>query len=218
MMADFLVQDGQTFLFQGDSITDAGRRDAAAPLGAGYAKFVTEMVAALYPERQINFVNKGIGGNSTLDLRERWDDDTIRLQPDWMSLLIGINDLHRGGLINPDPASAIPPALFREQYDWLLDRVTKETPAKLVLLDPFYISLSSRDTARKAVLDAIPDYIQVVADMAVKYNALRIPLHDIFQHHLTFRDADSFCAEPVHPSHAGHMVIALEMLKVLGGI
>ncbi|MBU0607148.1 MAG: SGNH/GDSL hydrolase family protein [Armatimonadetes bacterium] len=215
MMADFLVQDGQTFLFQGDSITDCGRRDAAAPLGGGYAKFVTEMVTALYPERQITYVNKGIGGNTTADLRERWDDDTIRVQPDWMSLLIGINDLHRH-LFNPDPAIKVSPQQYRDNYEWLLERVTQETPAKLVLLEPFYISLSSRDTNRKLVLDLLPEYISTVHDMAAKYNALLVRMQDVYQHHLTFRDADAFCPEPVHPSHSGHIVIALEMLKALG--
>ncbi|MCE5239764.1 SGNH/GDSL hydrolase family protein [bacterium] len=216
-MADFLVQDGQTFLFQGDSITDCGRRDSAAPLGGGYAKFLAEMVTALHPERQITFINKGIGGHTTSDLKERWDDDTIRLQPDWMSVLIGINDLHRH-LFNPDPAIKVSPERFRENYDWLLDRVTQETPTRLLLLEPFYISLSSRDTNRKLVLDLIPEYIQVTHDMAAKYSALCVPLHDIFQHHLTFRQGDAFCPEPVHPGHGGHTLIALEMLKALGAV
>jgi lysophospholipase L1-like esterase len=217
MMGDFVVQDGQTFLFQGDSITDCGRRDAAAPLGGGYANMVHEMVTALYPERQISFTNKGIGGNTTADLKERWDDDTIRLQPDWMSLLIGINDLHRH-LFNPDPAMKVSPQQYRENYEWLLERVTQETPAKLILLEPFYISLSSRDTNRKQVLDLLPEYISVVHDMSAKYDTLLVRMQDVFQHHLTFREADSFCPEPVHPSHSGHMVIALEMLKSLGAI
>lgn len=216
-MADFAVQDGQTFLFQGDSITDAGRRDVAAPYGSGYAGLVREITAALYPDRQITFINKGIGGNTTADLKERWDDDTIRLQPDWMSLLIGINDIHRH-LFNPDPAARISPAQFRDNYDWLLQRVTAETPAKLVLLEPFYISLSSRDTARKAVLDLLPEYIQTVHDMAAQYDARLVKLHEIFQQHLTYRDADHFCPEPVHPNRGGHLVIALEMLKALGAL
>lgn len=216
-MTDFLVQDGQTFLFQGDSITDCGRRDGAAPYGGGYAALFREMTLALYPERDITFINKGIGGNTTKDLKERWDDDTIRVQPDWMSLLIGINDLHRY-LFNPDPAIKVSVAEYRDHYDWLLERVTKDTPAKLVLLEPFYISISSCDTNRKLVLDLIPEYIQVVHDMAAKYNALLVPMHSVYEAHLVFHDADHFCPEPVHPNRGGHLVMALEMMKVLGGI
>jgi len=55
-MSDFLVQDGQTYLFQGDSITDAGRRAAAAPFGAGYAKLVIDLATANYPDRQITWI------------------------------------------------------------------------------------------------------------------------------------------------------------------
>lgn len=214
-MSDFLVQDGQTYLFQGDSITDCGRRDSAAPLGGGYAKFMSEIVTALYPDRQINFQNRGIGGNTAQDLRERWDDDTIRLQPDWISILIGINDLHRW-LSNPDPSVTVSPAQFADNYDWLLERVTKETSAKIVLLEPFYISLASRDTTRAKVLELLPQYVQTVRDMSAKYNALLVPMHDLYQQHLTFREAEAFCPEPVHPNHGGHLVMALELLKVLG--
>ena len=214
-MSDFLVQDGQTYLFQGDSITDCGRRDSAAPLGGGYAKFASEIVTALYPDRQIDFQNRGIGGNTTKDLRERWDDDTIRLQPDFISILIGINDLHRW-LFVPDPAIKVSPDEFAENYDWLLDRVTKETSAKIILLDPFYISLASRDTERSQVLELLPKYIQTVHDMSVKYNTLLVPMHTIYQQHLTFREAECFCPEPVHPNHGGHLVMALELLRGLG--
>lgn len=215
-MSDFLVQDGQTYLFQGDSITDCGRRDHAAPLGGGYPNLLRELVTAQFPDREINFVNRGISGHTTKDLRERWDDDTIRLQPDWLSILIGVNDLHRF-LFNPDPQIKVSPAEFRENYDWLLERTTKETKAQIVLLDPFYLSLSSRDTNRKTVLDLLPEYIQVVADMSEKYGTLRVPMHDIYQQHLTFREAECFCPEPVHPNRTGHLVMAWELLKALGG-
>jgi len=216
-MKDFLVQDGQIFLFQGDSITDCGRRDVAAPYGQGYAAFVREMCIALYPDRTINFINKGIGGNTTADLRERWDDDTIRVQPDWLSILIGINDVHRY-LFNPDPAAKISPQQYRDNYEWLLERVTKETSARIILLEPFYISLSSQETNRKRVLDILPEYIQVVHDMSAKYGTMLVKLHEIFQNHLIFREAEYFCPEPVHPARSGHIVIALELLKVLQAI
>lgn len=213
-MGNFPIQDGQTYLFQGDSITDCGRRDSAAPLGAGYAALFAEMVMALYPERDITFINRGIGGDTTENLRERWDDDTIRLQPDWISILVGINDLHCF-LFNPDPASQVSVAQFRENYDWLLERVTKETPARIVLLDPFYISLSSRDTNRKKVLDLLPAYIEVVHEMSAKYNTLLVKMQDIYQRQLTFRDAETFCPEPVHPNRAGHIVMASELFKAI---
>lgn len=216
-MPDLLLKDGQTFLFQGDSITDCGRRDGAAPYGAGYAALFRELAIALYPECAITFINKGIGGNTTRDLKERWDDDTIRHQPDWLSILVGINDVHRW-LFSPDPTAKISPEEFADNYDWLLSRTKTETEAQVVLLEPFYISLSPRGTQRKLVLDHLPAYIKVVRDLSAKYETLLVPMHDIYQAHLVYRDADHFCPEPVHPNHTGHLVIALELLRVLGGI
>lgn len=214
-MSDFLVQDGQTYLFQGDSITDCGRRNAETPMGGGYALLVTEIVTALYPERKTNFINRGISGDTTKDLIRRWDEDMIDLQPDWVSILIGINDSHRW-LFNPDPEVKVSASEFRENYDFLLQRVTSETKAKIVILEPFYISLACDDADKTQVLDLLPEYIQVARDMSAKYNTLLVPMQEIYQRHLALRDASCFCPEPVHPNHGGHMVMALELLRTLG--
>jgi lysophospholipase L1-like esterase len=140
-MADFLVQDGQTYLFQGDSITDAGRRAAAAPFGTRYAKLLIDLATANCPDRQIAWINKGIGGNRVTDLFDRWTDDAIRFQPDWVSILVGINDLH-SVLRGTEPN--VPVDLFREKYDGILARLEAETDAQALLIDPFYISADTR--------------------------------------------------------------------------
>ncbi len=189
-MSDFLVQDGQTYLFQGDSITDAGRRAAAAPFGAGYAKLFIDLATANCPDRQINWINKGIGGNRVTDLFDRWTDDAIRFQPDWVSILVGINDLHSllrrvEGSVNPE--------LFREKYDGILTRLDEETDAQALIIDPFYIS----------VLEMMPDYIAVALELAEAHGCRHIPMHDIFAEQLKYREPDFFCNEPVHPGPGG---------------
>ena len=149
-MNDILIQDGQTLLTQGDSITDAGRRGDAAPYGHGYVSIFRELITAMYPEHDITLINKGIGGNRVTDLQERWDDDTIRHQPDWLTIMIGINDLH-GYLRNPAEPSAVSPERFREGYDWILSRTRSETDARNVLLEPNYISKRAKATIRSRV-------------------------------------------------------------------
>ncbi len=216
-MSDFMIQDGQTVVMQGDSITDAGRRGEAAPYGQGYAAIFREMVIALYPERNITIFNKGIGGNRTTHLQERWDDDVIRHQPDWLTMMIGINDLH-SYLRNPDDPEAVSPQRYREICDWLLRRTKDETNARIVLLDPFYVSISPQDTFRSKVLDIMPQYTGVVHEMAEKYDTLLVKLHEVFAHHLLYRDSETFCPEPVHPARSGHVLIALELLRALQGI
>lgn len=212
-MADFLVQDGQTYIFQGDSITDAGRRAAAAPFGTGYAKLTIDLVTAKYPERNIRWINKGVGGNRVTQLAERWTDDVIRHRPDWVSILIGINDVH-SYLRGAEPM--VPVELYREKYEEILSRTRDEVGAQMLLLDPFYISIdnSGRDF-RSVVLDALPAYVEVVHEMAGKFGCRHIPMHEIFQQHLQHRDSEEFCPEPVHPGPCGHMVIANAIVEAL---
>ena len=213
--AKFLVQDGQTIIFQGDSLTDTDRRGAKFPFGWGYVRMAIDLITARYPARRITYHNRGIGGNTTDDLVKRWHDDCIALRPDWVSLLIGINDLHR--VFNPDSKVHVPPERYRENYEALLERTRRETRARLLLMDPYYISTETDPgSQRGTVLALLPAYVAVVREMARRFGAIHVPLHDVFQEQLKYRPADEFGGDPVHPNPAGHMVIAEAWLKAIG--
>ena len=211
-MSDWL-QDGTTFLFIGDSITDCGRRDVEAPLGNGYVRTFTELVTARWPERRIEWINKGIGGNKVSDLHGRWREDVLSHRPDRLSVKIGINDLHSSLGGAPD---AVPPERFEVLYEEVLDLTARELDCPVVLISPFYISLNEDgDPFQAQVLDLLPRYIEVVERMSEKYGTRLLRLQDVFQEQLRHRDAGSFCPEPVHPNHAGHTVIAQALLETL---
>ena len=212
-MSDWFEND-TTFLFIGDSITDCGRRGAEAPLGAGYVRSVTELVTGRYPDRQIRWINKGIGGHKVSDLRERWRDDVLYHKPDRLSIKIGINDLHTHLRASPEGVS---PERFAELYDEILG-ITRDELGQLpiVLLTPFYISTErGSDTMRGRVQELLPSYIDTVVSMSQKYETRLVQLHDVFQRHLQYRDADTFCPEPVHPNHTGHTIIAQAVVDEL---
>ena len=212
-MNDFWVKDGQTLLFIGDSITDCDRRGAEAPLGSGYVRLFTELATARIPELRFRTVNKGNGGDRITHLKERWRDDVLYHRPDRLSIKVGINDVHSIVRNAEDPVS---PALFAETYDQLLELTKKELGCPVVLITPFYISTDrDSDTFRSQVLALLPQYIETVVKMSEKYGTKLVPLHDIFQEHLKHRDADTFCPEPVHPNHAGHLVIAHTIMDAL---
>jgi lysophospholipase L1-like esterase len=212
-IGDFRVQDGEKVLFIGDSITDCGRRGEQAPLGNGYARMFGELVTARYPNRLVRYLNKGVGGNTVVDLRDRWPDDVLKQKPHWLSIHIGVNDLFHY-LYGHD--RAVDPALFEQTYDQILEVTTRELDCRVVLITPFYISTDrSGQTFRSRVLDLIPQYIRVVEKMSQKYGTLLLDLHDIFKEQLKYRDADAFCPEPVHPHQGGHMVIASSLMDVL---
>jgi lysophospholipase L1-like esterase len=209
-MSDPWIKDGTCALFIGDSITDCGRRGAEAPLGSGYVRTYTELVTARHPGRSIRYINKGIGGNRISDLKLRWRDDVLYHKPDRLSVKIGINDLHSMLRGAPD---AVTPELFEEIYEELLDLTRTELDCPVVLLTPFYISTDrSGQSFRSSVLELIPRYIETVEKMSERFGTRLVKLHDIFQGHLEYRDAETFCPEPVHPNHAGHLVIAQALL------
>ena len=212
-MSTFWIEGGQTMLFIGDSITDCGRRGAEMPLGSGYVRLFTELATARFPDRNIAYINKGIGGNRITDLKERWRDDVLFHKPDRLSIKIGINDLH-SHLRNPQ--DGVSPEHFASVYDEVLVCTRDELNCPLLLITPFYISTDcSGSTFRSQVLSLLPRYIETVEAMAAKYDARLVNLHDIYQEHLQYRDADTFCPEPVHPNHAGHILIAEALMQAL---
>ena len=211
-MSEFLIQDGQTVVYAGDSITDAGRRTESRPLGAGYVMLATELIRARYPERNITFHNAGIGGNTVQNLRDRWEDDVLYYKPDWITVKIGINDLHR---VLYNPSESVPPDVFEADYRDILTR-SKNSGAKLLLIDPFYLSIDTHEgSERKRVLDFLPEYINIVQKLAAEFGALHVPTQDLFLRQLQNRPADELCPEPVHPYTNGHLVIAHGLLSAL---
>jgi lysophospholipase L1-like esterase len=136
------IQDDAIVLFQGDSVTDAGRiREDPKDMGSGYAMMAASWFNALYPERRVKFRNRGIGGDRVKDLLVRWDVDTIMLEPKptWVSILVGVNNTWRAFDSN-DPTS---PAVFERQYRRLLQRTIEGLPGvRLVLCDPFMLPVS----------------------------------------------------------------------------
>jgi lysophospholipase L1-like esterase len=213
-MSDTFLQDGQTVLFIGDSITDCGRRAAERPLGSGYVRMFTELATARWPARQVAYINKGIGGNRITDLKNRWRDDVLYHKPDRLSIKIGINDLHS---VLRGAEDAVTPEIFADIFDELLALTQKELDCPVVLLTPFYIS-TDRDgnSMRAAVLELLPRYIETVEAMSKKYGTRLVNLHEIFQEQLKYRDADTFCPEPVHPNHSGHIVMAQALMEAVG--
>jgi lysophospholipase L1-like esterase len=207
------IKNGEKILFIGDSITDCGRRDAAAPLGNGYVKLFNDLLIGREPEKRITIINKGIGGDNVVGLKNRWTDDVLRHSPDWLSIKIGINDLH-STFGNP---AGVHPKVYAEAYDDILARTRKALPkCRILLIQPFYISIESApNTWRRQVQDLLPAYLNIVAGLHRKYGTRIVKTHALYQHLLRYHDADAFCGEPVHPNPTGHLVIAEAVYSAL---
>ncbi|MHB9134617.1 MAG: SGNH/GDSL hydrolase family protein [Armatimonadota bacterium] len=200
-MSQLLLQHGARVIFQGDSITDAGRsREDDTQLGFGYANFVSAWLSARYPSRSLTFLNRGISGNRVYDLETRWTDDCIALQPDWVSILIGINDTWR----HYDSGVPSPVADFEASYRRMLDRLKAETHAQIMLLEPFVLPTPADRVGWREDLDPRIDSIRRIAR---DYGTLYVPLDGLFAAASTRRTPAFWASDGVHPTQSGHALI-----------
>jgi len=207
------LKSGQRFLFQGDSITDAGRREDPRGWGSGYAAILPGLVCARAAELDIEYLNRGISGDTTAELEARWEQDCIELRPDWMSVLIGINDCHRYLFEDRQETGPEP---YAQRLESLLQRATDATGCSLILLEPFYWTLPpGTDEQQRRVSALLPEYIATVHQLAEQFQARLVRLHEIGQQVLQSHPAEVLCPEPVHPNTTGHGLIAYALFQAL---
>ncbi len=198
-------------LFQGDSITDCNRdRNTYHSLGVGYAAKVAQLVKEQSYDNKFEFVNRGISGNTTADLLQRYDTDFTDINPNIISILIGINDTWRR-YEKGEPTST---EQFYFNYDKLLAQIKRDLPyAKIILLEPFLLNTMPDRIQWREDLDP---KIGVVRQLARKYADAYIALDGIIQQYVVFGISDTdFAVDAVHPSDIGHAIIAKEYFKVL---
>ena len=210
-----VFDSGQTVLFTGDSITDCDRRGAAAPLGNGYVRMAVDLITCRYPELRLNFLNTGVSGNTVREVLARADEDVIAPQPDWLSIKIGINDAWRW--VSGQGPAAVSPEQYAQLYEALLTRVQQQTSARLILMEPFYISTAhGSETDQGEMLRHLPDYLSTVHRLAETFGAVLVRTQEMFAGLLRHHEPQHFCPEPVHPYAGGHTAVAHAWLSAVG--
>jgi lysophospholipase L1-like esterase len=203
-------------LMIGDSITDCGRARPVGEgrndeLGRGYVAIVDAMLNALYPEAAIRTINVGSSGNTVRDLKDRWQSDVIDLKPDWLSIMIGINDVWR----QFDAPKRTELHVYPEEYETTLRTLVKQTRPLvkgLVLMTPFYIEPSATD-AMRAKMD---QYGLMVKKIAGESDAIFVDTQAAFNTALKHQYAGNLAWDRVHPGMTGHMILALAFLRGVG--
>jgi lysophospholipase L1-like esterase len=206
---------GKTILFQGDSITDAGRSregDANRGLGQGYASLIASRLGHAFAEAGHRFMNRGISGNRVSDVYARWNEDAISLQPDMISLLIGVNDAWRIMWKLPEGATD----RFERVYRHLLEE-TKETMPNtgLILCEPFVLKVGAASERWEEWRRLIDSYGEIVRSLAGEYDAVFVALQDPFNQASLRVEASYWLNDGVHPSAAGHELIAMEWMNAV---
>jgi lysophospholipase L1-like esterase len=202
-------QNGQRLVFIGDSITDCGRREKNPPYGDGYFNLLRALVTARHPELHLTWINQGINGDTVRQLAERWDHDAIGQRPDWLSVMIGINDVWRAFDGRED--EAVPLGEFTDTLSTLLRRAVDETGCRLIIADPFIIEPSTTDPHRLAS----DQYVKVITDLAAEFSAVHVRVQAAFDHVLTVTPAENWATDRIHPALPGHAVIANAYLDAM---
>lgn len=206
-----IFETGQRIVFIGDSITDCGRRDDAAPFGDGYMNLVRAFVTAAHPALGLTWVNRGISGDTVRDLAARWQPDALDMQPSWLSVMIGINDIWRAH--TPGRSSeAVPLPEYTSTLRDLLGQAVSATGCRLILADPYFIE---PDPAQPQRADT-DRYCAVVASLVAEFDAVHVPTQAAFDRVLAHTTPADWADDQVHPNLPGHAVIARAYLDALG--
>ena len=182
-------------LFQGDSITDAGRDYADIhDLGGGYPKYAAKYVAEKYPDVEFEFIDLGISGNQTKDLVARLQTDFIDVQPDIVSILIGINDVW-----HYCETEWLSNDVFESNYRKVLTAIKEKTNAKIMMMEPFLIPVEDKLFFRE---DLAPK-IEIVRKLSREFADVYVPTDGLLQAAFIGDDPTSYAADGVHPTDKG---------------
>lgn len=228
----------QVFLFQGDSITDGGRHYDGDPnhiLGHGFVYQVSSFLRATCPESVPCFYNRGVSGHTSSQLVERWQKDALDIDPDVLTLLIGINDLLALYLEDGSENLDYHPALekYQQNLEYMLQSSLNRNPDLKILLGiPFYYAIDGWDTSihvsqdeaekeftlnfrktvaqrrRTQILKAIPEFAAAAREFVRKYNAVELDFSAVFDAALTKAPLEYWIWDGVHPTYAGNYLMS----------
>jgi lysophospholipase L1-like esterase len=206
-----LLKPDDHILFFGDSITDAGwRSEGDKPLGKGYVALIASDLGERYPQLKLRFTNCGLSGNRVYDLQNRLQADVIDLKPTVVSILVGINDTWR----RFDRDMVSPVEDFLAAYRRICTRIRDELAARLVLCEPFLLPVVADPAAWRQDLDP---RIHAVRQVAVEFASAYVPLDGLFAAAACRQPASHWAGDGVHPTPAGHALIAEAWIKAVCG-
>ena len=211
-----IFQNGDRIVFAGDSVTDMG---SAQPVGEGlfdnvgrsYVRVIENMLSAYYPELRIRVTNCGTSGNTSRDLRARWDRDVIALKPDWVCICIGINDVWRQFDCPAMPDSHVYPDEYEANLSAMIESV-KDKVKGVFLLTPYYIEPNREDFMR-ARMD---EYVAINKKLADKYGCTLVDFQQMYEDYCKIRHSSYIAWDRVHPNQVGATLMARTFLDACG--
>lgn len=212
-----IIPSNSRLLMIGDSITDCDRARPIGDesrengLGHGYVVLSAALLGATYPGLGIRFLNTGVSGDTVRDLKARWPHDVLALRPDWLSIMIGINDVWRWF----DPYFWPAGRISEEEYEETLDALIRKTLPGLkglILMTPYVIEPDRADPMR----ERMDRFGRLVERLAARHGALFVDTQAAYDAALQGIPAAALAADRVHPNLTGHMILARAFLQGIG--
>jgi len=212
------LQKGDVILFQGDSITDAGRKkddagvNAASALGSGYAMLAASDLLYKYADKGLKIYNRGISGNKVYQLADRWQKDCLDLKPNVLSILVGVNDFWHT-LVNGYKGTI---QTYRDDFTALLNKTKQSLPdVKLIIGEPY--AVSGIKAVDEKWYPAFNDYRTAAKEIAGKFDAAFIPYQSIYDKAQQSAPGVYWTGDGVHPTLAGAHLMAHAWMEAVKG-
>ena len=208
-----IFQNMDRIVFSGDSVTDMG---SANPVGEGlfdnvghsYVWIIENMLSVYYPEIKIRVTNSGISGNTSRDLLARFDRDVVDLNPDWVSICIGINDVWRQFDSPAIPDCHVMPDEYAKNLETMILKV-KDKVKGVFVLTPYIMEPNSEDMMRSRM----NEYVQICSDLAQKYGCIFVDFQKMYEDYCRIRHSSYIAWDRIHPNQIGATLMAREFLK-----
>ena len=211
-----IFENMDRIVFAGDSVTDM---ESANPVGEGlfdnlgrsYVRVIENMLVAWYPELNIRITNAGISGNTSRDLLARFDRDVVSLDPDYVSICIGINDVWRQFDCPAMPDYAVMPEEYEQNVEKMILAV-KDRVKGVFLCSPYYIEPNREDMMRRRM----DEYVGICRALAEKHGCVFVDFQRLYADFCRIRHSCCIAWDRVHPNQMGATLMAREFLKYCG--
>jgi lysophospholipase L1-like esterase len=211
-----MIEKGSRLVMAGDSVTDCGRNYTLPPCfwstwGDGYVHVVYSAFLSLAPDRNIMVVNQGVSGNTSADLDERWNRDIMSLSPDYVSIMIGINDVwrHFDSVVRQE--KLIDKEMFRENLRSIMKK-TVPSVKHVFLMTPVMFEINKTEP----MFVMLKEYDAVIKETAEEYGQTFIDTQSYVDRVLAYQHPYMFTTDRVHPNLPGHFIIARSFLDAAG--
>ena len=212
-----IFRKDDTVLFQGDSITDAGRdkkkevANRSWSFGTGYAFLAASHLLNAFAKENLTVYNRGISGNKVYQLADRWEKDCLDLKPDVLSILIGVNDYWHKRNGNYDGTVEV----YENDYRNLIQRTQKALPGiQLVLCEPFYVLETT--AVDESWIEPMKKYQAAAKKISDEFDTIWVPFQNVFDEAIKHAPGKYWAGDGVHPSMAGAQLMAEAWLKAIG--